>query len=85
MLIAHDLLHLADSDVREGVNENEEYSCVVRSRLDSHSLVYGAEVDGANPARYKEKHDDLSAFLELKTSKEVTSDKDQSNLTRYYT
>ncbi|KAK3877006.1 hypothetical protein Pcinc_018259 [Petrolisthes cinctipes] len=71
------------SDVTEGVNENEEYCCVVRSRLESHSLVYGAEVDGADPSLYKTPHRDLSAFIELKTSKEVTSERDQNNMNRY--
>ncbi|KAK4301701.1 hypothetical protein Pmani_026172 [Petrolisthes manimaculis] len=71
------------SDITEGVNENEEYCCVVRSRLESHSLVYGAEVDGADPSLYKTPHRDLSAFIELKTSKEVTSERDQNNMNRY--
>ena len=28
------------------VNENEEFCCIFRSRLGSHSIVYGAEMDG---------------------------------------
>ncbi|KAH6928352.1 hypothetical protein HPB50_014911 [Hyalomma asiaticum] len=36
-------------DVDAVVNECEEYCIVVRSRLESHSLVFGAEVDGIDP------------------------------------
>nr|XP_045621699.1 decapping and exoribonuclease protein-like isoform X1 [Procambarus clarkii]XP_045621700.1 decapping and exoribonuclease protein-like isoform X1 [Procambarus clarkii] len=71
------------SNLSGGVNENEEYCCVVRSRLDNHSLVYGAEVDGADPSQYKTPHADLRAFIELKTSKEIIADKDYRNLYRY--
>ena len=28
------------------VNENEEFCCLFRTRLGSHSIVYGAEMDG---------------------------------------
>lgn len=71
------------SNTEEGVNENEEYCCVVRSRLESHSLVYGAEVDGADPSKYKTPHSDLKAFVELKTSKELITDNDYRSLYRF--
>lgn len=69
-------------DPSEGVNENEEYCCMVRSCLGEHSLVYGAEVDGADPSLYKTPHRDLKAFVELKTCKEVTSEKEHMTLQR---
>ena len=53
---------------------------MMRSRLHNHSLVYGAEVDGADPALYKTPHADLGAFVELKTSKEVTSEREHRTL-----
>lgn len=71
------------TNVNEGINENEEYCCVVRSRLENHSLVYGAEVDGADPEKYKNPHSDLSAFVELKTSKELNTDRDLRSLYRF--
>lgn len=55
---------------------------MVRSRLESHSLVYGAEVDGADPSKYKTPHADLKAFVELKTSKELITDNDHRSLYR---
>ncbi|KAK8724519.1 hypothetical protein OTU49_011112 [Cherax quadricarinatus] len=70
-------------DPSEGVEENEEYCCVVRSRLDNHSLVYGAEVDGADPSLYKTPHADLNAFIELKTSKELIRDADHRTLHKF--
>lgn len=54
----------------------------MRSRLENHSLVYGAEVDGADPEKYKNPHSDLSAFVELKTSKELNTDRDLRSLYR---
>lgn len=71
------------SNPSEGVNENEEYCCMMRSRLHNHSLVYGAEVDGADPTLYKTPHTDLKAFVELKTSKEVTSERENRTLHRF--
>ncbi|XP_042228671.1 decapping and exoribonuclease protein-like [Homarus americanus] len=71
------------SDPTKGVNENEEYCCVIRSRLESHSLVYGAEVDGADPSTYKTPHSDLKSFVELKTGKEPVQDRDYRALCRF--
>lgn len=71
------------SNTSEGVNENEEYCVMMRSRLHDHSLVYGAEVDGADPALYKTPHGDLGAFVELKTSKEVTSEREHRTLHKF--
>ncbi|CAL4109797.1 unnamed protein product, partial [Meganyctiphanes norvegica] len=68
------------SNVTDPVDENEEYCCVLRSRLGVHSMVYGAEVDGADPQLYRTPHADLSAFVELKTSKELVKDRDYNTL-----
>ena len=51
--------HAADSpgaapDPRAPAVESAEFCCVLRSRLGSHSLVYGAEVDGVDPHRLGE-------------------------------
>ncbi|KAA0201200.1 hypothetical protein HAZT_HAZT007540 [Hyalella azteca] len=64
---------LRGADPNEGHDENKEYCCVLRSRLASHSLVYGAEVDGADPTRYNPPHGHLTPFVELKTNKEITT------------
>lgn len=70
-------------DLNEAVDENVEYCCVLRSRLGNQSLVYGAEVDGADPELYQTPHSDLSAFVELKTSKELVLDRDYNTLHRF--
>ena len=63
-------------DVRHPVNENEEYLCVLRSKLGNHKFLIAPEVDVADTSSYSNKIDDLSSFIELKTSKEIKSDND---------
>ena len=53
------------------------------SRLASHSFVYGAELDGADPAKYTPSHTHLTPFLELKTEKEIKSDDDLLKLHQF--
>ncbi|XP_066944469.1 decapping and exoribonuclease protein-like isoform X1 [Macrobrachium rosenbergii] len=71
------------SDISEGVNENSEYSCVLRSRLEKHSIVYSAEVDGVNPEKYESPPVDLRAFVELKTNKILNEERDVRSLHRF--
>ena len=71
------------ADPSEGNDENKEYNCVLRSRLASHSLVYGAEVDGVDPRRYNPPHAHLTPFVELKTTKEVNTDRERQILHKF--
>ncbi|KAF2367409.1 RAI1-like [Trinorchestia longiramus] len=71
------------ADPNEGNDENKEYCCVLRSRLASHSLVYGAEVDGADPKRYNPPHAHLTPFVELKTNKEITTNRAKQILHKF--
>ena len=71
------------ADATQGMDENEEYCCVLRSRLSSHSLVYGAEVDGADPSRYSPPHAHLTPFVELKVTKEIISDRERQTLHKF--
>lgn len=71
------------ADPTEGHDENKEYCCVLRSRLALHSLVYGAEVDGADPTRYNPPHAHLTPFVELKTTKEIVSDRQKQILHKF--
>lgn len=73
----------AGADPTEGHDENKEYCCVLRSRLALHSLVYGAEVDGAEPTRYNPPHAHLTPFVELKTTKEIVSDRHKQILHKF--
>ena len=57
------------------MDECKELCCVMRSRLASHSLVYVAEVDGVDPEKYRPPHAHLTAFVELKTSKEISNER----------
>ena len=65
----------------EPVNENEEFCCLFRTRLGSHSVVYGAEMDGyrlRTPSEGPLTLDDFDLnqdghFIELKTSRVIDS------------
>lgn len=56
---------------------------MLRSGLASHSLLYSAEVDGVDSIRSKSSNDPLVSFIELKTSKVVTSDRADRSLRKY--
>lgn len=53
----------------EPVNTNEEFGIVVKARLGDHRFVLGAEVDGLNETGQQ--------YIELKTSKQRTSQSDE--------
>ncbi|XP_051877775.1 decapping and exoribonuclease protein [Pristis pectinata] len=63
------------------VNTNEAFCCVVRTRLNDHSLVFSGEVDckdGSDP-RLKAPQ----CYLELKTSREIYSANQERNFLRF--
>ncbi|XP_076306012.1 decapping and exoribonuclease protein-like isoform X2 [Tachypleus tridentatus] len=74
-------------DLMVSVNEKEEYCSVLRSRLNRHSLVYGAEVDCLDPVSQKSDKSDkcssLQHFVELKTSRKISHPKQERNFCRY--
>ncbi|RWS30576.1 protein Dom3Z-like protein [Leptotrombidium deliense] len=62
----------------DGLNRNE-FNVVFRSRLNSHSLVYGAEVDCIKPNGDPKKLD----FVEIKTTKEFENKRQHDTFCRY--
>ncbi|GLV41797.1 Rat1 Interacting Protein 1 [Carabus blaptoides fortunei] len=61
-------------DTSKPVHESEEFCCVFKSKLNSHSLIYGAEMDGILSNKEINESDpnwDTIEFIELKTSKKV--------------
>ncbi|XP_037074049.1 decapping and exoribonuclease protein-like isoform X2 [Pollicipes pollicipes] len=74
----------ADSEANPHVPvlEGEEFCCVLRSRLGSHSLVYGAEVDGLDP-HHTGDPSTMARFVELKTSREVDNQRQRNTLRRF--
>lgn len=62
-------------DTNAPVNEREEFCIVTRARLESHSLVYGAEVDARDPRAPHHRPGSTSAYVELKTSKDCLSER----------
>ncbi|XP_077540693.1 decapping and exoribonuclease protein-like [Haemaphysalis longicornis] len=80
------------------LNECEEYCVVVRSRLESHSLVFGAEVDAVDPRSTHHRHSSggnkeaaaastqpgsTAAYVELKTSRDCLSEQQYRNFCRF--
>ncbi|KAH7937423.1 hypothetical protein HPB49_011997 [Dermacentor silvarum] len=74
-------------DVDAVVNECEEYCIVVRSRLESHSLVFGAEVDGVDPRVHRHGRQSqpgsTGSYVELKTSRDCLSEQQYRNFCRF--
>ena len=63
------------------VNNKEQYVTVVRSRLDKHSLIYGAEVDCC--MKGNETISPPLNYIELKTSKIIENDRMMWSFERY--
>lgn len=68
------------------VNEKEEYCIVLKGRLNNHTLLFSAEVDGKDPAYLKKSDNDptsTESYIELKTSRIITSDRQNRNFCRF--
>ncbi|XP_074648892.1 decapping and exoribonuclease protein-like [Tubulanus polymorphus] len=62
------------------INNSECFNTVLRSRLNSHSLIFSAEVDCVDPARTDRSQD---GYIELKTSREFTHPRQKTSFKRY--
>ncbi|KAK7093405.1 decapping and exoribonuclease protein-like [Littorina saxatilis] len=65
-------------DTDRPVNNNEGFCSVVRSRLHSHSLVFGGEVDGVDSSIPGD-----NKYLELKTSRIMQARRQEQNFRRF--
>ncbi|XP_035828326.1 decapping and exoribonuclease protein isoform X2 [Aplysia californica] len=65
-------------DTSKPVNTNEGFCTIVRSRLESHSLVFGAEVDCEDPWRKQG-----NKYVELKTSRLIDTQRQHENFCRF--
>jgi hypothetical protein len=77
-----------------GVNENEEFCCMFKSRLGSNAILFGAEMDGyqlnSNTEPKAKKADDLNLssdghFIEMKTSRLIENDRQHNTFCRFKT
>ena len=68
--------------VKTDFQHHNEYNCVVRSRLGSYSLVYGAEMDclASKPVSNEMKPED---FVEIKTTRTVSNRRQWDNLCKF--
>ncbi|GIY86648.1 decapping and exoribonuclease protein [Caerostris darwini] len=68
------------------VNEKEEYCIVLKGRLDKHTLLYSAEVDGKDPLYNNNRDKDpqsTQCYSELKTSRIITTERQHINFCRF--
>ncbi|KAL3875675.1 hypothetical protein ACJMK2_033604 [Sinanodonta woodiana] len=65
-------------DVQRPVNNNEAFVTVVRTRLNSHSLVFAGEVDAVDPSLATK-----NKYVEFKTSREIDNPRQDSNMKRW--
>ncbi|KFM75770.1 Protein Dom3Z, partial [Stegodyphus mimosarum] len=60
------------------VNEKEEYCIMLKGRLNNHTLLYSAEVDGEDPSYFRHPGNDPNStrcYMELKTSRIITNER----------
>ncbi|XP_041363441.1 decapping and exoribonuclease protein-like isoform X2 [Gigantopelta aegis] len=60
------------------VNNNEAFCTVVRTRLTSHSLVFGGEVDAVDP-----RSAGVRQYVEMKTTREIDTHRQMENFKRF--
>ena len=74
-----------DPDTESPVNENEEFCCLFRTRIEDISLVYGAEMDAYKSETRKFDENDPTKllnpdkFVELKTSRIIENQRQDRN------
>lgn len=73
------------SDTQSPVNENEEFCCLFRTRINGISLVYGAEMDAyQSQSNVKENEQlDPGKFMELKTSRVIEHERQDRNFRKF--
>lgn len=66
------------------VNENEKYFAVMKRNLGHHRILCSAEVDGVDPKQERRhKPSSMLPYIELKTSRLITSDRQEANFRRF--
>ncbi|XP_077980374.1 decapping and exoribonuclease protein-like [Glandiceps talaboti] len=68
-----------EPDTEGAVNNCDGYCSVVRTRLNTHSLVFSGEVDCCQSPKHKSQ----SHYIELKTSREMDSERQYRNFKRF--
>ena len=70
-------------DTNQPVDENEEFCCLFRTKVNGLSLVYGAEMDAYQSQQIIQDSSDVTLdagkFVELKTSRIVEHDRQERN------
>lgn len=75
----------ARPDTSAPVNEKEEYCTVLKGRLQNHSILFSAEVDGEDPSYYATAGCNPSStkcYVELKTSRIIQNERQNQSFLR---
>ncbi|XP_042907114.1 decapping and exoribonuclease protein [Parasteatoda tepidariorum] len=73
-------------DLSVPVNEKEEYCIVLKGRLNSHTILFSAEVDGKDPEYLNNPNAEpvsTKSYTELKTSRIITTHRQNQNFARF--
>ncbi|KAF9155314.1 decapping endonuclease targeting mRNA [Linnemannia schmuckeri] len=65
------------------VDTNLQYCTVARTKIGKNSIIMGAEVDCTSEPKKAPPHNPLSNYIELKTSRVISSAREQNNFERY--
>ncbi|KAF9958361.1 hypothetical protein BGZ70_009220 [Mortierella alpina] len=65
------------------VDTNLQYCTVARTKIGQNSIIMGAEVDCTSEPKKPAPHNPLSNYIELKTSRVISSARDQGNFERH--
>ncbi|CAO3563643.1 unnamed protein product [Mortierella alpina] len=65
------------------VDTNLQYCTVARTKIGQNSIIMGAEVDCTSEPKKSAPHNPLSHYIELKTSRIISSAREQSNFERH--
>lgn len=75
-----------EPDTKKPVAETEELCCVFRSKLNNHSVVYAAEMDGVcsdEPVDAETLKTSSNSFVELKTSRHIETQRQDTSFKRF--
>ncbi|KAF9101802.1 hypothetical protein BGX29_005244 [Mortierella sp. GBA35] len=65
------------------VDTNLQYCTVARTKIGKNSIIMGAEVDCTSEPKKQPPHNPLSDYIELKTSRVISSAREQNSFERY--
>ncbi|XP_076035928.1 decapping and exoribonuclease protein-like [Oratosquilla oratoria] len=75
--------HLMQGGMEEVCNPNEEFRLVISAKLGKHRILHAPKIDCVDPDMFVGSFENTEALLLLKTSKELSTEIDQTKFTRF--